>query len=434
MKSKLTVIWDSLKSSYWFVPGLMCFGALAFAFFCLWIDGELYRRGLQLPEPLLALDRASVRALLTTIAGAMFTAVSIVFSMTMLTLVQASSQLGPRLLTNFMRDRTNQFTLGAFLATFLFCLVALRGSQQAEETLSHLTILFALLMTLLVTGQLIHFVHHVAQSINASLVVAQIGKKLTHALESDGADEASPNIAIPAEMADEGAPLAAAATGYIKSLDYEGLIVKAKANGAMIRLERGAGDFVRTGDVIGTVWPMDKREELEKSLKQTLTVGRQRTLIQDTDFYVEQLVEVAVRSLSPGINDPFTAVRAIDWLSAALARLAALSDSESRLCDDDGTLRVLRKRARFEDYLAAAFNQIRQNGADKPSVAIHLLRSLAAIDRHIQHNTAPRRRAILRQAHMIAEMARSASTASHDREDLEEAYEPFTQAHEPPKN
>lgn len=409
MKTKLAGLWQYLDTSFWFVPTLMVCFAIGLSVVMVEVDqaadgspGALawtYARG---PE--------GARATLETIAGSMITVAGVVFSITVVALQLASSQFGPRLLYNFRRDTTNQVVLGTFIATFVYCLLVLRTIQGGEDDTSvrTLSVTVGIGLALASLAVLIYFIHHIAGLVQAENVVAAVGAELERAIERLFPIKAEPRRRDPptGDDSDHANRFGSAActikapdAGYLQLLDMETLLELATRHDLLLKLEYRPGQFIVQGADIIRVWPRPKVDPaLGESIAETFTVGAQRTLTQDVEFPVEQLVEISLRALSPGINDPFTAVRCLDQLSAALCRLAQRDMPSPYVRDRAGELRIITHPVTFAGIVDAAFNQIRQAARTNAAVTIRLLETIEMVIAQVRDKCV--HDALLRQAAM----------------------------------
>ncbi len=390
MRTRRRHYWTLLRESFWFVPGLMVVGSIALAVILLTADASLVG---QLPEWMYAGGAGGARALLATIAGSMVTVAALGFSITIIALVLASTQFGPRLLTLFMRDVTSQWTLGMFAGTFAYCILVLRSIRDPGESgppfIPELSITVAIALTLLSVGALILFFHHVAVSIQAPKVVSVVARDLDRAIErlypaalGIGGPPPPPE-AIPSS--DRDAVITASADGYVQVVDDAVLLDLATRHDLTVRLVIRPGLFVVRGNPVLIARPADRVDRLvEDRLRATLIVGDVRTAEDDIEFSVRQLVEVALRALSPAINDPFTAMAAIDWLGAALARLAVAELPSRYRYDDGGTLRVIADISTFGGIVHTIFSRIRHYGATSPVVLNRLLEAAVAFGPRVE--------------------------------------------------
>lgn len=381
---------ERLRSSYWFLPAVLALAALVLAAATVALDRSGSLQRLPVLSALGAVDQPDgARALLTTVAGSLITVAGVVFSLTLVGLSLASQQFGPRLVGNFMRDRANQLVLGAFVATFLYCLMVLRTVRGADAVsgapafVPHLSVAVALALTLLSLGVLIYFIHHAAESVQVSFVLARVGRELTQqilALPEAGAasDHAAGGDApgLPAAFEDEAVTVAAGRTGYVQAIDLPGLVALAREHQAVVRLHHPPGSFVMLDGPLADVHPPEAAGALEGRIEGGYALGAVRTPHQDPAFLFDQLLEVAVRALSPGTNDPFTAVTCIDRLAEALNLLAHRRLPSGELRDADGALRLVVPRTELAELLEHLFGELRAYGAGDPMVARHLALSL----------------------------------------------------------
>ncbi len=284
---------------------------------------------------------AGARDVLGVLASATIGVAGTTFSITVAALTLASNQMGPRLLRNFTSDAGNQYALGALVATFAFSLVALRSVHEGDDGgfVPQLAVSAGLLMGFGCIGVLIWFLHHVAASISVDRVVALVAAELDQALEKACGDGTDPEPAL--GPAPDAAALRAPGSGYLRVLDDASLADWAAGCGAVLHLDVRAGGFVLAGGVVGRVSPPAVREAARAALAEAMVLGQSRSVEQDLEYAVRQLVEIALRALSPGINDPFTAIGVLDRLGATLAGLVGrtLPDGVFRR---DGEVRLVR--------------------------------------------------------------------------------------------
>jgi uncharacterized membrane protein len=438
MRVQIFKTWDRVRSSFWFLPAVMAGGAVALAFTTVALDKPV--------TDWLSLSWAwtfnggaeGASSLLGAIAGSMITIAGVVFSMTLVALSLASSQLGPRLLRNFMRDTTTQTVLGTFVATFLYCLLVLRTIRRAEQIafVPHLSVTLGVLLAVVSVGVLIYFIHHVSVSIQANEIVARVGTELIEGIErlfpeniGRGAPLIStetPDAGFLDMFAREARPVGSARDGYLQFVDGDALMALAMQEDVVIRLERRPGHYVVATRPLVLVWPGIRiTDQLADRVNSAFALGNQRTSGQDIEFAVNQLVEIAIRALSPGVNDPFTAMTCVDRLGTALCRLAQRHMQSPYRLDTHDQLRVIAPAFTFTDVTDAAFNQIRQYGRSSAAVTIRLLETIAVVAA-FAHRPEDRA-ALLRHAKMIARGARGGLSEDEDRQEVEERYQTANQ-------
>jgi len=434
MKTKLINIWGSLKSSFWLIPTLMVIAAIVWSFNMVAFDRYVDPDALAFPVFLYAVSPEGARAILSTIAGSMMTVAGVTFSITIVVLNLASTQFGPRLLRNFMQDRGTQFVLGTFVSSFIYCLLVLRSIQtnSAEIFVPGFSVTLAVILAFLSVGVLIFFIHHVSTSIQADRVIAQVSWEMKRNIERLFPHEREDNSGnltqmISALQEDNIAhyhhqDITARVNGYLQAIDHDGLLQMANDSDYLINIQLRPGDCVVPGRTMAIV---SSEKEFDSADTMTITdafiVGRQRTPEQDAEYSIHQLVEIALRALSPGINDPYTAIACIDQLGSVLCYLAARRFPPASCFDDKGQLRLKTKPYSFSGMVNAAFDQIRQHGRANIAVTIRLLETLTMISEQSCHHL--QRQAIHRQANMILQASRHALLVQEDADDIQERYE-----------
>ena len=368
-------------------------------------------------------------ALMATVTGSMITIAGVVFSMTLVALSLTSSQLGPRVLRNFMRDTTTQVVLGMFVATFLYCLLVLRtiGVVDGDAFVPHVSIAFGVLLAVVSVGVLIYFIHHVSVSIQANEVVARVGSELIQGIDrlypaGSGQEEhlrsEPPDPGFLEIFKREARPVCADGDGYLQLIDREALVELAVEMDLVIRIELRTGHYIVAGRPLVQVWPGTLvNDKLIRRINSLFALGHERMPRQDVEFMVNQLVEIAVRALSPGLNDPFTAIASVDRLGSGLCRLVQRDVPAAYIRDEEDRLRIIDSVVTFPTIADTAFNQIRQYGRSSASVTIRMLEIISVIG-----NFASRPEdlaALVRHAEMIARGACEVLSEEEDRKVVE---------------
>ena len=439
IRARALSVWDEVRHSYWFLPSLMTAGAAVLAFVLIGVDGRVGPEWIEQVSFLYGNRPEGARAVLSTIAGSMIGVAGVTFSITIASVVYASGQYGPRLLTNFMGDQGNQVTLGTFIATFLYCLLVLRTIRSAGEGegpdvvaafVPHVAILVGLALAVASVGVLIFFIHHVPESIHVSNLIAGVGRDLerkietlfperigsgetTHAAERD--DDAFTEV--PDGFYEEARPVAADGAGYVTGIDAEALLDLATEHDLLVRIRHRPGDFVAPGDTLVLAWPPDRAtDDVDDAIRTAFAWGRQRTARQDVRFLVNELVEIAARALSPGVNDPFTAISCLDWLGAALKDLAGRDFPSPQRYDEAGALRVVAYPTTFDEFVGGVYGQLRSYVAADRNAALHALKTIGEVAGRISDDS---QRAVLRhQADAIREGAEAALALEADRQSV----------------
>ncbi len=401
MKARLLQLTDVLRHSYWFVPALMTLGAVLLAGGTIALDARVGPTWIDAVPWLYATHPGGARLLLSAIGGSMITVAGTVFSVTIAAVVYASGQYGPRLLSNFMSDRGNQVTLGTFIATYIYCLLVLRTIRSADESGSgvdfvpNVALLGGVVLALCSIAVLIYFIHHVPSRIHINSVIEDVGRKLLTAIEhrfprfigsAPGAtDGDSPSVpAAFARGATEAPPplghADATDTGYIQLLDDAAIMATAREHDLVLRLLYQPGDFVRTGRRLVEAWPAERcDEDTARLLSEAWAIGARRSAVQDLRFLLDELVEIAARALSPGVNDPFTAITCLDWLGAAASSLAGRDLPSHLRTDEDGALRVIAHPVTFESLVDRGFGALIQYCAGDMVASLAYLRTIGEI-------------------------------------------------------
>ena len=372
-------------------------------------------------KPLLNAGAEGARGMLTAIASSMITIAGVAFSITIVTLSLASTQYTPRILRNFMRDRANQFVLGSFVAIFTYCLIVLRTIRGGSEAdgggfVPLIAVAFGMLLALSSVGCLIFFIHHVAASIQASTILKAIADETEAAIEALhpdelGGDEQPRAVSAPWQETTEWRTVEAERSGYLQHGNAEGILAFAKEHEVVVRIERASGDFVAAGMPLASI-SGEIDNEAATALRRLFVIGAFRTVDQDVGFGIRQIVDIAMKALSPGVNDTSTAVTCIDYLSVLLSKLATRR-LEAPFAKDDGEQRVLAEAPRFDDMIAKAFDEIRLSADRNVTIILQMLCALRRIASVTKSPT--RRRVLLDHTRVIIDAADRGVVAGYDR-------------------
>ena len=419
---KFKQLWNTLRSSFWFTPSLIVMVSIVFAVLLIDADSAGSDRWLAQWPRMFGAGAQGARDMMSTIASSMMTVVGVTFSMILVVLALASSQYTSRILRNFMSSRVTQVVLGIFAGIFTYSLIVLRTIRGGDEGafVPNLAVFFGFVLALGGVGALMFFIHHIASSIQASSIIASVAQetvaaidrlfpeKLGQELDKDDDDQKLHPLA-----ARNWRGVPAKENGYIQSVNNAELLRLARDRKTIVRMEHGIGDFVVQNTTLASLALEDTPDqEMIAALQATFSISHYRTVEQDAAFGIRQIVDVALKALSPGINDTTTAVMCVDYLTAILARLAP-RQIPSLYRYEEGELRVIAKGPSFESLLAESFDQIRSNA--KGDVAI-MLRMLGAIQTLTSVTMSPqRRRALREQVQWIAELAERTLESTHDR-------------------
>jgi uncharacterized membrane protein len=433
--ARLVQMWEDLRTSFWFIPGLMTLLAGIMAVGLVYLDAAVDTESVPELRWIYTGGVEGAREVLSTIANSMIMVAGTVFSVTIVALSLASQQLGPRLLRSFIRDRRNQVVLGTFIAAFFYCLLVLGvvvGEDGGDEFIPYLSVTFGLVLAVAGIAVLIFFIHHVSVSIQAPNVAAAAAQELDRTMDrvfpeliGHGAPEqhlARLHDELPELLDHDAAPVPARKSGYIQAIRNEKLMELARRSDAVFRLDYRPGHYAMQGTPLLVAWPADRVDEsLVEQVNDAYIVGVYRSPTQDVEFAVNELVEIAVRALSPSLNDPFTAVTCVDHLGAALGRLLRRDPPVPFRYDAEGKLRIVAEPQRFPDLLDTAFRQIRQHGRRSVAVTVRMLEVLAVLApqaRTREHADAMRLHAL-----MIYRGGTEAFEEVWDRRDLEARYD-----------
>jgi len=439
--TRLLAWWERLRSTYWAVPSAMVAVSVVFSVVMVDVDRALTAQLLSELSWVFTGGPQGARAVLSTIAASMITVAGVTFSITIVALALASQQFGPRLLRNFLRDLGNQITLGTFVSTFTYCLLVLRTVRGTddEQFVPHLAVTVGVVLAMLSLGVLIFFIHHIATSIQASQVIANVAADLDEAIDrlfpeqmgqGPGPDPRERTASGPPTF--EGAhAIAAVRGGYVQAVDSARLLKLAKETNLVLRLDSRPGTFVRSGTpLVSVAPPFTPADDVEESVRATFIIGAERTGTQDLGFFIDQLVELAVRALSPGINDPATARACVDRLEQALCHLAGRWKPSAYRHDDDGTLRIVASAVTFAGMVDLAFTEIARYGRSSVSVSCRLLEALRDLAPCVMHEED--RLALVRQAAFVGDRPAVPFDNETDRAALADCYRAALSALDPP--
>lgn len=431
MTAQIRFLWARLNANYWFYPALFSVLSAVLAFAMIWLDRHGFAGALNQEGWIIPARPQGATNMLTVMAGSMIGVASTVFSITIAAVAYASGNYGPRLLTNFMEDRGNQLSLATFIGSFVYALIVLRSVRAEDETpaangaadalpgfVPQLSLLVAYALLALCVAVLVFFLNHIPSSIRINTVLNGIAARLlelareTYPVEDSFADARQP---VPGEA------VGAESTGYVQLINFQGLVDLASKQACVLSLKVRTGDFVHRDmplvEVAGTMDPA-----LVESIHDCFTFGASRTPEQDPQFLIDELVEIGLRALSPGINDPFTAITALHWLGAATAEIGR-RDLRKRIAEDDPeNCPVIPLPDDFEHYVRRGFGSIRSAVATSPIAAEVMLDTLANTAVAIADEG--RRKVLHDEGKLLGEQALLA-LAGPDREALREKLKAF---------
>lgn len=409
----------------WRIPLQLSLGAVALFAVTLVPDILDKYRVIHIPLWLTMGGIDDARAILSAMMGAVATVLALIFSVSLLVLSMVSTLFGPRLLYRFLQDWVTQVTIGLFMGTFVYiCLVFLVTHQDpASSFIPQISLIMAWVLVVLSFGFLVYYSHRVARSIQNPDMIGAIVDDLYVA--AGGARASNPGGGVGGladadailHQAETGATVPCSKSGYLQHIDHGALVAAARDADALILLKFRPGQFVLRGEPLAKVVPAERFGRIQAAIDRGIHIGRHRTLTQDIEFGIAQVIEIAIRALSPAINDTFTGIACVDWLSDALLTLAERPPVDGNWYDTGHRLRVWMPPLRLERLAKFAFDQIRQASATTPAVLIHQLNAILRL--------APRlpsacRQVLSEQADAIVETA--SGLVGLDRRDLDAAW------------
>lgn len=395
MLLRLRQLSTNLRASLWFLPGLMIISSILLALLLIELDTQIKSEWLTDFPRLFGLGADGSRGMLTAIASSMLTVAALSFSLTLSSVTQASAQFTPRIFRNFLRDRSNQFVMGYFVSVFVFCLVVLRTIRGGDELkfVPSMAVMAGLLFAIGGVLVLIYFIHHIAASLQITTILKNITDETLEAIDNlypEDAGEAPTagemTEALAESASDATQRIRATSSGYVQNIDVDRMMELAVEDEVFIRVRAAIGDFVGTGatlaEVITDEGARSAMNRLNKEqigeISQLFAIEPHRTIEQDAGFGIRQIVDIALKALSPGINDTTTAVNCIDRLGQLIGELAGRV-FPSKVRSKDGSARVIVSAPGFDDYLATAFDQIRISGKGNMAVYARSLSALAYV-------------------------------------------------------
>ena len=417
-RNRMVRVWQEVRGSYWVIPAAMSLGAFVLAYLVPYLDDVVQGQSGDIPWWIYGGGVTGARAVLSTIAGSMITVASLTFSITLVALSSAAQQYGPRLLNNYMRDPGYQVVLGAFLAAFLYSILVLRQISDGENGLflPRLAVSVSVLLAIAALALLIYFFHHAAASLKAESAIKRVADELLAAI--DKATKRQRETAggtpqgrfgsgdDPAEIfRGDAAVIPAPESGYLRGIDEERLVRIAVEADVAVRLDRRVGEFIIRGFSMAEVWPPDKViEKVAENIADAFDLGPYTQAAGDIEATTNELVEIAVRALSPISTTPTLAIACIDQLARAMERMAQMeSAAEVARYVVDGRLRVAVTRLRFVDLVDLSFDRIRHHARGMPSVNLRLLMTIGALISRVRDEAS--KAALLHQAELVERSA-----------------------------
>lgn len=426
---KLLFFWKELLATFWFLPVLIICLSVLLSICLVYLDSIVTISNEGWVRFFLVQSSDSARSILTTISSAMIGVAGTVFSVTLVALTLASSQLGPRLISNFMYVRLNQVVLGSYISTYLYCLIVLNSVTDSNDYIfiPSISILAAILAAIVNIILLIIFIHQIAISIQADKVISDISEFISRQVEAhfpektqdDTEDERSVKASAAITGYQNRTTLQSPESGYLQYIDTDALVNILASDDALLELHHRPGSYLVKGGELGLLYSnADRENDKSKRIFNQLVIGKTKTSRQDLEFSIRQMVEIAARALSTGVNDPYTAIACIDNLTSIMCYLAQAKFPSKYRFDEKGNPRVIEDITDFEGVLDAAFNQIRQFSGGSPAVIIRMMEGLTTIYKFTSKKN--HKEAVIRHAQMVLNTGRNTIEEQNDIDDLTE--------------
>lgn len=379
---RLSGLREYLRSSLWVLPTVFVLAALALGTV---LAVAQPAAGTRLEPWVFGGTAAGARDLLAALAGAMITVTGLTFSLTVVALQMAAGQYSPRVLRGFLSDRGNQLVLSTLVATFAYCISVLRVIREDDggggEVLPQLAVTVGVVLSLIALGMLVYFLHHLTRQLRVETIIRDIANDTLEVVDAMYPDAVTATKAPPLpEPTEHARRILAKRSGYLQAVQHHPLVADAAERDVVVRLRPAVGYHVTATTTLAWVWRRDgeafaeeELEGLDRLVHDRIQLGIDRTMQQDVVFGLRQLVDVAAKALSTGMNDPTTAVQTLGQLSIVLCRLACRAVGTSVDADADGAVRLVVPRPDFRDYLLLLCDQIRRYGAGEPAVVLALL-------------------------------------------------------------
>jgi uncharacterized membrane protein len=423
---KIWYKWSELKTTFWFIPVIMIIISILLAIGLVYVDGLIIFSQDSFSRFFLVKSSNSARSILSTIAAAMIGVAGTVFSVTLVALTLASSQLGPRLIKNFMYIRLNQVVLGSYISTYLYCLLVLNSVKDGDNYffIPSISILVAIIAALVNIVLLVIFIHETAISIQADHVISDVSAFIAKHVktlfpEKMESNESEENVDMASAILgyQNRISIKSPRNGYLQYIDSETLLNLITKNDALLELYYRPGDHLVEGVEVGLLYSNGNTEKsvFEKILNQ-FVIGKTKTSRQDIEYSIDQMVEIAVRALSPGVNDPYTAITCIDNLTSTMSYLAQTKFPSKYRFDEEKNLRIAASTFDFKGVLDTAFNQIRQMSGGNAAVIIRLMEALTTVHGFVKKEKDKMQ--VIKHAEMVLRIGKHTIDEQNDIQDL----------------
>jgi uncharacterized membrane protein len=413
----------------WIVPLKMSLAAVALFAITITPDMLAAYHVIHIPDWFTMGGIDDARAILSAMLGCVSTVLALIFSVALLVLSMVANLFGPRLLYRFVQDWVTQVCIGLFMGAFIYVFLVFLVTHKDEHTsfIPQVSLITSWFLVLAAFGFLVFYSHRVAVLIQNPDAIGRIVDDLRRAVELSASYSNNESIIQQMDGTEahrtisDSAAMVSPASGYLQEIHHQALVSAAAKAGALIFVPFRPGQFVLQGETLASISPASKLASLTPLVSRSITMGRHRVLSQDLEFGVAQIVEIAIRALSPAINDTFTGIASVDLLGEALTILAEGPQSNGRWFDTNGDLRLQVRPLLLPRLVKQAFDQIRQAAADNPAVLIRLLSTVERLAPKLQG--AENHHALVEQAAAVWETANTRPLVKMDREDIEAAWQ-----------
>ncbi|MGQ8367299.1 DUF2254 domain-containing protein [Glaciecola sp. 1036] len=389
-KPKLFKVLENLSTNFWAIPFTFLFTAIAMVFVVRFLDSVQGVTELPVLSWMYSIGPDNARAMLSSLSGAIISVTGIAFSMIIVTLTLASKQFGARLIRNFMQDKNTQVSLGILVSSFAFCFILLGfiRDQDVEEYVPGVGLLLSFGISIAVLITIIFLIHHVANAIQAENVISACWQKLCEDIErifpNDTSDQREAYSLSEYSLVD--CTIKASSDGYVQGIDYDAINGCAEELDLLVVIHVKPGQYVCSGHDIAHFYTEQKHlgnshnsDDLQDKLSNAFIVGGNRTPVQDPEFAINQMVEIALRALSPSLNDPFTATTCLNRIASSLVLIGNRDLPLPVLLGQSGKMRVIRSVAKFEGIVETGLSQIRQNAVKQVDVSLAFLDAIILV-------------------------------------------------------
>lgn len=417
MRIRLPFSWFDIRGSLWYRPAIMTVVAIILSFLTIWLDHTLFREQRIQAWWLFEGGAEGARGVLSAIASTTMAVATTAFSFTLVALQLSSSQYSPRIVRNFTGDRSNQLVIGVFVSTFVYSLLVLRVVRSEygdrDRFVPAISVTVAVTLAMVSIGALIYFFHHATRTIQASVIITRTTDQAAKVIEAatgrlvenerwhlSAEPFPRPPRLRPVGLVHDGN------SGYVQRVRHEHLAGVAREHNLLIEVNAHAGDFLLPNDPRLTVWaypgqsgaerremreeqPHEEDEDLLAACDGLVEMGLERTLEADVIFGLQQVSDIALRALSPGVNDPNTAIVSLDRIGELLVLMEPTSGSESAWIDEDGVMRVIHPEVTWDDMVRDAFMQLRRYAAGDIGAAIAVIRMAGRLRAHVRPASQP---------------------------------------------